>query len=254
MRGEWPTRPGACRMPWRPRRWRLPASSSCRPGRPGGGGRARSGQPARDHRGDRARAGQQRAAGQPARRGRRRAGRSEPTLPRHPQDPRPAARARGPSAVHPGADVQPADHDRGILWRGRASTSTSPCAPERRPSRSRSCSDARAQACFRQLDRQRSQVRPRPGPHRRAPRAGKSWRSGSKTTAPDFSPEVLELLGEPYISTRHRSGGLGLGVFIAETLLARTGATLQFGNLEAGARVVDQMEPRRIWRNLRRSR
>jgi two-component system sensor histidine kinase RegB len=53
-----------------------------------------------------------------------------------------------------------------------------------------------------------------------------------------FSPEVLELLGEPYISTRHQSGGLGLGVFIAETLLARTGARLQFGNLEAGARVV----------------
>jgi two-component system, sensor histidine kinase RegB len=53
-----------------------------------------------------------------------------------------------------------------------------------------------------------------------------------------FSPEVLELLGEPYISSRHHRGGLGLGVFIAETLLARTGATLQFGNLEAGARVV----------------
>jgi two-component system sensor histidine kinase RegB len=52
-----------------------------------------------------------------------------------------------------------------------------------------------------------------------------------------FSPEVLELLGEPYISSRHQSGGLGLGIFIAETLLARTGATLQFGNLEAGARV-----------------
>jgi len=53
-----------------------------------------------------------------------------------------------------------------------------------------------------------------------------------------FSPEVLELLGEPYISTRHQSGGLGLGVFIAETLLARTGARLQFDNLKAGARVV----------------
>jgi two-component system sensor histidine kinase RegB len=53
-----------------------------------------------------------------------------------------------------------------------------------------------------------------------------------------FSPEVLELLGEPYISSRYRSGGLGLGVFIAETLLARTGATLQFGNGEDGARVV----------------
>jgi two-component system sensor histidine kinase RegB len=53
-----------------------------------------------------------------------------------------------------------------------------------------------------------------------------------------FSPEVLELLGEPYISTRHESSGLGLGVFIAQTLLARTGATLQFGNVEGGARVV----------------
>lgn len=54
---------------------------------------------------------------------------------------------------------------------------------------------------------------------------------------PGFSPEVLELLGEPYISTRHASGGLGLGVFIAETLLARTGATLQFGNRSKGAYV-----------------
>jgi two-component system sensor histidine kinase RegB len=53
-----------------------------------------------------------------------------------------------------------------------------------------------------------------------------------------FSPEVLELLGEPYISSHHQSGGLGLGVFIAETLLARTGAKLQFGNAEDGARVV----------------
>jgi two-component system, sensor histidine kinase RegB len=55
---------------------------------------------------------------------------------------------------------------------------------------------------------------------------------------PGFSPEVLELLGEPYISTHPQGGGLGLGVFIAETLLARTGATLQFGNLRDGARVV----------------
>jgi two-component system, sensor histidine kinase RegB len=54
---------------------------------------------------------------------------------------------------------------------------------------------------------------------------------------PGFSPEVLELLGEPYISTTRRSKGLGLGVFIAQTLLARTGATLQFDNLRNGARV-----------------
>lgn len=55
---------------------------------------------------------------------------------------------------------------------------------------------------------------------------------------PGFSPEVLDLVGEPYISTRHAIGGLGLGVFIAQTLLARNGATLQFGNHSSGARVV----------------
>ncbi|MEM9626933.1 MAG: ActS/PrrB/RegB family redox-sensitive histidine kinase [Pseudomonadota bacterium] len=55
---------------------------------------------------------------------------------------------------------------------------------------------------------------------------------------PGFSPEVLDLVGEPYISTRHAIGGLGLGVFIAQTLLARTGATLQFGNQSKGAQVI----------------
>ncbi|MEL6964069.1 MAG: ActS/PrrB/RegB family redox-sensitive histidine kinase [Pseudomonadota bacterium] len=55
---------------------------------------------------------------------------------------------------------------------------------------------------------------------------------------PGFSPEVLDLVGEPYISTRQAIGGLGLGVFIAQTLLARTGATLQFGNQTSGAQVV----------------
>lgn len=54
---------------------------------------------------------------------------------------------------------------------------------------------------------------------------------------PGFPPEVLELLGEPYIPSRQPSGGLGLGVFIAETLLARTGATLQFESLASGASV-----------------
>jgi two-component system sensor histidine kinase RegB len=49
---------------------------------------------------------------------------------------------------------------------------------------------------------------------------------------------VLEFLGEPYVSTRHEKGGLGLGVFIAQTLLARTGASIQFGNQAKGACVV----------------
>lgn len=55
---------------------------------------------------------------------------------------------------------------------------------------------------------------------------------------PGFSPEVLDWIGEPYISTRHSIGGLGLGVFIAQTLLARNGASLQFDNLSTGAQVI----------------
>jgi len=54
---------------------------------------------------------------------------------------------------------------------------------------------------------------------------------------PGFSPEVMGWLGEPYLSTRHDKGGLGLGVFIAKTLLARTGATMHFDNTRRGARV-----------------
>jgi two-component system, sensor histidine kinase RegB len=55
---------------------------------------------------------------------------------------------------------------------------------------------------------------------------------------PGFAPDVLEWLGEPYLSTRREDGGLGLGVFIATTLLARTGATATFDNGRRGARVV----------------
>ena len=54
---------------------------------------------------------------------------------------------------------------------------------------------------------------------------------------PGFPPEVLDWLGEPFLSTRRKSGGLGLGVFIANTLLARTGAKLHFANNARGARV-----------------
>ena len=54
---------------------------------------------------------------------------------------------------------------------------------------------------------------------------------------PGFAPEVLEWLGEPYLSTRSENGGLGLGVFIATTLLARTGADLHVDNLADGAAV-----------------
>ncbi len=55
---------------------------------------------------------------------------------------------------------------------------------------------------------------------------------------PGFKPDILDALGDPYISTRRDAGGMGLGVFIAKTLLERTSATITFSNRrERGARV-----------------
>lgn len=51
-----------------------------------------------------------------------------------------------------------------------------------------------------------------------------------KDDGPGFMPEMLDWLGEPYLSSRRNEGGLGLGVFIAKTLLARTGASVHFGH------------------------
>ncbi|MBU1307045.1 MAG: ActS/PrrB/RegB family redox-sensitive histidine kinase [Alphaproteobacteria bacterium] len=57
---------------------------------------------------------------------------------------------------------------------------------------------------------------------------------------PGFAPELIARLGEPYLTSRPRDpqgpdasnpGGLGLGVFIAKTLLERTGARLAFHNI-----------------------
>lgn len=56
---------------------------------------------------------------------------------------------------------------------------------------------------------------------------------------PGFGPDILPKLGEPYVSTRSRGDrkatggsyeGMGLGLFIARTLLERTGATVSFAN------------------------
>ncbi len=49
---------------------------------------------------------------------------------------------------------------------------------------------------------------------------------------PGFDPRVRDRLGEPYISGRlkdSKAGGLGLGVFIAKTLIERTGGRVTFG-------------------------
>jgi two-component system, sensor histidine kinase RegB len=62
---------------------------------------------------------------------------------------------------------------------------------------------------------------------------------------PGFSMAVLDRLGEPYISTRNAEGDhMGLGVFIASTLLARTGAKLEFSNRPEGGASVRMRWPR----------
>jgi two-component system sensor histidine kinase RegB len=55
---------------------------------------------------------------------------------------------------------------------------------------------------------------------------------------PGFLPEIMTRIGEPYVPSRRRSpargddtaAGLGLGFFIAKTLLERSGAALSFEN------------------------
>ena len=62
---------------------------------------------------------------------------------------------------------------------------------------------------------------------------------------PGFSIAVLDRLGEPYISTRSAEGDhMGLGVFIASTLLERTGARLEFNNRPEGGASVRVRWPR----------
>ena len=59
-----------------------------------------------------------------------------------------------------------------------------------------------------------------------------------------YAPDILSRIGEPYMTKRpredERAGGLGLGLFIAKTLLERSGASIRFGNRDngdAGARI-----------------
>jgi len=58
---------------------------------------------------------------------------------------------------------------------------------------------------------------------------------------PGFAPEIMARIGEPYVTSRRRvpddkgeePAGLGLGFFIAKTLLERSGATISFENRHA---------------------
>jgi two-component system, sensor histidine kinase RegB len=78
------------------------------------------------------------------------------------------------------------------------------------------------------------------------------WDAGAVTLVieddgPGFSPDVVDRVGAPYVTTKtHRraksedGAGLGLGLFIAKTLLERSGATVTAANVPApksGARI-----------------
>jgi two-component system sensor histidine kinase RegB len=68
---------------------------------------------------------------------------------------------------------------------------------------------------------------------------------------PGFAPEVLARLGQPYVTTRpsgensrSEHTGMGLGFFIAKTLLERSGASVAFDNGKRGGAVVAARWPR----------
>jgi two-component system, sensor histidine kinase RegB len=61
---------------------------------------------------------------------------------------------------------------------------------------------------------------------------------------PGFATDILDLIGEPYNSSRSGKGGMGLGIFIAKTLLGRTGAEISFENLKQGGAKVKIVWPR----------
>ena len=76
-----------------------------------------------------------------------------------------------------------------------------------------------------------------------------------------FAPEILERIGEPYVTSRPGSyalgetelspsdaftgqQGMGLGFFIAKTLIEQTGGTVKAGNMEGGGASVEVRWPR----------
>jgi two-component system, sensor histidine kinase RegB len=76
---------------------------------------------------------------------------------------------------------------------------------------------------------------------------------------PGFDSDVVHKLGQPYISTRadagevkdeSGAGGLGLGVFIAKTLIERTGGEVKFHNGVMGGAQIDVIWPRAVFEEM----
>ena len=78
--------------------------------------------------------------------------------------------------------------------------------------------------------------------------SGDSWRVTVTDDGPGIAPRLLERLGEPYVSSRDAEGGhMGLGVFIARTLLELTGAQLTFSNRQPHGAVATVTWPPVPW-------
>lgn len=86
-----------------------------------------------------------------------------------------------------------------------------------------------------------------------------SWRWNADTVAitvvddgQGFPSDIIDRIGEPYMSTRRGSelgGGLGLGLFIAKTLLERSGATMKFHNsfVQGQGAIVSVVWPKQVF-------
>lgn len=68
---------------------------------------------------------------------------------------------------------------------------------------------------------------------------------------PGFDPTIIGRLGQPYVTMRARqkakaptAGGLGLGVFIASTLVERTGGTVSFKRAPIGGARIEAAWPK----------
>ncbi len=78
--------------------------------------------------------------------------------------------------------------------------------------------------------------------------SGDYWRVTVSDDGPGIAPRLLERLGEPYVSSRDSEGGhMGLGVFIARTLLELTGAELTFSNRQPRGAVATVTWPPVPW-------
>lgn len=71
-------------------------------------------------------------------------------------------------------------------------------------------------------------------------REGEFLRVSVMDDGPGFPPDLLPILGEPFLGpSRSGAGGTGLGIFIATTLLERTGGGIGFANDAGGGARVD---------------